>query len=259
MLDGRVAIVSGVGPGLGRAIALRLASAGADVALGARTVGHLEPVAKEVEARGRRAVAVATDVTDADQCRRLADTAAAELGRVDILVNNAFAEEDWHEAFTGFDPKRWHRPVDVNLFGTLAMTHAALPHLRAAGGGSIVNITTLSIKTVNPVLGGYASSKAALTTASQVLAKELGPDGIRVNCVAPGHIMGESLRDYFDFLADRRGVEPRVVHDEVASGNALNRITTPEEVADVVLFFTSGRSRVITGQTLAVNCGRTTE
>ena len=92
-----------------------------------------------------------------------------------------------------------------------------------------------------------------------MLAKELGPDGIRVNCVAPGHIMGESLRAYFDFLADRRGVEPRVVHDEVASGNALNRITTPEEVADVVLFFASGRSRVITGQTLAVNCGRTTE
>src|SRR5206468_1909014 len=180
-----------------------------------------EPVAKEVEARGRRAVAVATDVTDADECRRLADAAAAELGRVDILVNNAFAEEDWREPFTGFDPARWHRPVDVNLFGTLAMTHAALPHLRAAGGGSIVNITTLSIKTVNPVLGGYASSKAALTTASQVLAKELGPEGIRVNCVAPGHIMGDSLRAYLDFLADRRGVAPSVVHDGVAAANAL--------------------------------------
>jgi NAD(P)-dependent dehydrogenase (short-subunit alcohol dehydrogenase family) len=258
-LEGRVAVVSGVGPGLGRAIALRLAEAGADVAIGARSLDRLEPVAKEIEALGRRAVAVPTDVTDAAQCARLADTAAAELGRVDVLVNNAFAEEDWREPFTGFDPKRWRNPLEVNLFGSLSMTHAALPHLRDAGGGSIVMITTLSIKNVNPILAGYAASKAALTTASHVLAKELGADGIRVNCVAPGHMMGDSLRSYFAALAEPRGVDPKVVHDEIAAGNALNRITTPEEVANVVLFFASDRSRVITGQTLAVNCGRTRE
>jgi NAD(P)-dependent dehydrogenase (short-subunit alcohol dehydrogenase family) len=258
-LAGRVAVVSGAGPGLGRAIALRLAQAGADVAIGARQADRLEPIAKEIDALGRKAVALSTDVTDADQCRRLTDTAAAELGRVDILVNNAFAEEDWHDPFTGFDPKRWRNPVDVNLFGTLAMTHAAVPHLRAAGGGSIVMITTLSIKMVNPVLGGYAASKAALTTAAHVLAKELGRDGIRVNCVAPGHMMADSLRTYFEFLGEQRGVAAQTVHDEIAAGNALNRIATPEEVANVVLFFASDRSRVITGQTLAVNCGRTTE
>ncbi|MCU1460475.1 MAG: short-chain dehydrogenase [Acidimicrobiales bacterium] len=259
MLDGQVAVVSGVGPGLGRAIALRLADAGADVAIGARRAAQLELVGKEIETRGRRAVTRPTDVTDADQCRALVDQAAAELGRVDILVNNAFAEEDWREPFTGFDPKRWRTPVDVNLFGTLNMIDAAVPHLRRAGGGSIVNITSLSIKTVNPVLGGYAASKAALTTASHVLAKELGPDGIRVNCVAPGHIMGDSLRNYFSHLGERRGVDAQTVHDEIAAGNSLNRITTAEEVADVVLFFASPRSRVITGQSLAVNCGRTTE
>jgi NAD(P)-dependent dehydrogenase (short-subunit alcohol dehydrogenase family) len=257
LLDGRVAIVSGVGPGMGRAIALELAGAGADLVLGARRASSWEPVVAEIEGLGRRAVGVSADITDPDDCRSLVEAAANGLGRLDVLVNNAFAEEDWHEPFDGFDPARWRRPIDVNVFGTLALSQAAVPHLRAAGGGSIVMITTLSVRNPIPLLGGYAASKRALTTAAHVLATELGPHKIRVNCVAPGHIRGASLDEYFEWIAEQRGTTPDTVADEIAAQNPLHHLASPAEIAPAVLFFASDLSRVITGQTLDVNCGRT--
>ena len=261
LLEGRVAVVSGIGPGMGRAIALELARAGADVALAARRESSMAPVAEEIEALGRRAVAVPTDITDDAACRELAETAAAELGGVDVLVNNAFAEEDWHDPFDGFDPERWRQPIDVNVFGTLTLTQACVPHLRKAvgthGDASVVMITTLSVRNPIPLLAGYAASKRALTTASHVLAKELGPAKVRVNCVAPGHIRGRSLDEYFEWIAEQRGVRPEDVADEIAAMNPLQHLASPEEIAPAVLFFASPLSRVITGQTLDVNCGRT--
>jgi NAD(P)-dependent dehydrogenase (short-subunit alcohol dehydrogenase family) len=255
LLEGRVAIVSGIGPGMGRAIARRLAGAGADVALAARTPEALDAVAAEVREMGRRAICVPTDITNLDQCRRLVDTTGAELGRVDVLVNNAFAEEDWR-TFAGFDLDRWQAPFEVNVMGTLQLTQAAVPHLAKDGGGSVVMITTLSIRTVNPVLGGYAASKGALTGAAQVLASELGPSQIRVNCVAPGHIWGESLRTYFAWLAEQQGATPEQVYDGIAAHNCIPKLATPEEISGAVLWFASDLSRVVTGQTLHVDNGR---
>jgi NAD(P)-dependent dehydrogenase (short-subunit alcohol dehydrogenase family) len=136
-----------------------------------------------------------------------------------------------------------------------------VPHLKKAaaehGGASIVMITTLSVKNPIPLLAGYAASKRALTTAAQVLAKELGPAKVRVNCVAPGHIRGQSLEEYFEWIAAQRGVTPDDVAQEIAAMNAIHHLATPEEIAPAVLFFASDLSRVITGQTLDVNCGRT--
>jgi NAD(P)-dependent dehydrogenase (short-subunit alcohol dehydrogenase family) len=257
LLAGRVAIVSGVGPGMGRAIAVQLARAGADLVLAARREPALRAVAEEIEGLGRRAVCVPTDIRDDEQARRLAETAVGELGRVDVLVNNAFAEEDWRDPFDGFDPARWREPIDVNVFGTLALTQACVPHLKASGGGSIVMITTLSVQNPIPLLAGYATSKRGLTTAAQVLAKELGPYKIRVNCVAPGHIRGRSLDEYFDWIAAQRGISAESVADEIAALNPIQHLAWPEEIAPSVLFFASDLSRVITGQTLNVNCGRT--
>ena len=257
LLAGLVAIVSGVGPGLGRSLALALARAGADVGLGARRAASLQRVATEVEDLGRRSCAVPTDVTDPAQCQRLVDTVAAELGRVDALVNNAFTEEDWREPFDGFDPDRWRAPMAVNCLGSLALTHAAVPHLRDAGGGSVVMITTLSVKNPIPLLAGYAASKRALTDAARVLADELRPDGIRANCVAPGHIAGPVLDEYFAWNAERRHVTPATIESEIAAANALPRIATPDEIAATVVFFASDLARGVTGQSLDVNCGRT--
>jgi NAD(P)-dependent dehydrogenase (short-subunit alcohol dehydrogenase family) len=172
-----------------------------------------------------------------------------------VLVNNAFAEEAWDD-FTGFDPERWRLPFDVNVHGTLQLTQAVVPHLLAAGGGSIIMITTLSTRVMNPVLGGYSASKSAQDTAAKAMAGELGRHRIRVNCVAPGHIWGKSLAHYFDWLAAQRGVAPEVVYGEIAGLNPLHHIATSEEISRAVLFFASDLSRVVTGQTLDVNCGR---
>ena len=257
MLDGRVAIVSGIGPGMGRSIALTLAAAGADVALGARREESLREVAAEVEQLGRRATYAVTDITEAADCERLVQTAIDDLGRLDVLVNNAYFEEDWHEPFDGFDPERFRRPIDVNVFGTLQLSQAAVPHLKAAGGGSIVMITTLSVKNPIPLLAGYGSSKRALTTAAQVIAKELGEHKIRVNCVAPGHIQSDTLDQYFAWTAEQRGVTANDIAEEIKAMNPLHHIPSSDEIARGVLFFASDLSRVITGQTLDVNCGRT--
>lgn len=254
LLGDRVALVSGIGPGMGRAVALALAREGADVALAARTDRWLGPVAEEVEALGRRALPVPADIADPDECRRLADALGETFGRVDVLVNNAFAEDDFM-AFAGFDPSTWPPVFDVNVFGTLGLTQAVVPLMREQGG-SVVMISTISVEHVNPPFGAYASSKAALRTAVRQLALELGPRRIRVNSVAPAHVWGPSLEAYFAFLADRRGVTPGEVHDEIATQNALHRIHTPEEVARSVVFLASDLAAAVTGQTLHVNCGR---
>ena len=236
---------------MGRDISLTLAGAGADVVLAARREDTMAAVADEVRALGRRATCVATDVTDPDACERLAEAAAP----VDVLVNNAFAEEDW-ATFEGFDAERWRQPFDVNVFGTLSLTQAVARRMKANGGGSVVFVSTLSTRQPNPIIGGYASSKRAQMTAAQQLALELGPYGIRVNCVAPGHIDGTSLRRYFAWIAEQRGITPADVYDEIAGTNALHHIPTSEEISRAVLFFASPLSRVVTGQTLDVNCGR---
>jgi NAD(P)-dependent dehydrogenase (short-subunit alcohol dehydrogenase family) len=255
LLEDRVAVVSGVGPGMGRDLSLTLAKAGADVVLAARTESTLVEVAAEVEALGRRASCVPTDITDGDDCRRVAATADAEFGRVDVLVNNAFAEDPF-VSFEDGGPEVWREAFDVNVFGTLQLTQAVVPVMKQAGGGSIVMISTLSTRIVNPLLGGYASSKRGLMTAARTLATELGPYGIRVNSIAPGHIWGPSLEWYFERLAEQRGCSPEDVYDEIAGMTCLDHIHTSAEVAQVVLFFACDLSRVITGQTLDVNAGR---
>ena len=221
----------------------------------------MAPVADELRALGSTVVCVPTDISDPAACARLADEAATGLGRVDVLVNNAFAEEDWHDPFDGFDPARWRQPIDVNVFGTLQLTQACVPHLQKAaaehGDASVVMITTLSVRNPIPMLAGYAASKRALTTAAQVMARELGPAKVRVNCVAPGHIRGRSLDEYFEWIAAQRGVTADDVAGEIAAMNPLQHLATPEEIAPAVLFFASTLSKAVTGQTLDVNCGRT--
>jgi len=255
LLAGKVAVVSGIGPGMGRALSLRMARSGADVVLAARTEAKLTEVAAEVEALGRRALCVPTDIASPEDCARLVERADAELGGIDVLVNNAF-EEDPFISFEDGGPDVWRKVFDTNVFGTLQLTQAVIPSMQRRGGGAIVMISTLSTRIVNPLLGGYAASKRALMTAAQTLALELGPSGIRVNTVAPGHIRGPSLEWYFDKLAAERGITAQEVYDEIAGLNCLHHLHTPEEVAGAVLFFVSDRARAITGQTLDVNAGR---
>lgn len=254
LLAGRTAFVSGVGPGMGRDIALALANHGADVALGARTPERIEDVAGEVEALGRRAVPMACDITDAASCEAAIAEAVERLGRLDVLVNNAYHGGD-AKSFVEADLDDWRRTMDVNLWGTLTLTRAAVPHLEAAGDGRVIMINTMSTQRISPRWGAYAASKGALATVTKNLALELGASGIRVNGIHPGYIWGQSVRWFLEHLAERNGTDFDTEYDVIADQTSLGYIPSSEEIAGTVVYFASPLSRPVTGQMIGVNAG----
>ena len=256
LLDGKVALIAGVGPGLGRDAALALAKQGADIALSARTTELAQKVADEVRALGRRAHVVACDITDAAACESLAASVGAEFGRLDIVVVNAFREGP-HRTVERADLDDWRETMDVNFFGTLHIVRSCIPALRASGDGRIILVNTRSVQFAEARFGGYAASKAALAMICKTLALELGPDGIRVNGVFPGYIWGPNVEWYFNHKAEQRGVDPKVVYDEIAGETALGYIPTSEEIAGTIVFFASDLARACTGVALPVNAGHT--
>ncbi len=252
-LQDKVLVVSGVGPDLGRQIAVRGAAAGADVVLAARTASRLEEVAKEIADIGRRALVVPTDMTVPADAERLAEAAVAEFGKVDALVHNALAmppiadlgKVDLDAVQAGFNN---------NVISALRMTRLFIPAL-AATNGAVVMVNSMVVRFSQRTMGPYKMAKASLLAMAQSLATELGPQGIRVNSVAPGHIWGESLKWYFGYLAKKRGVDPDSIYAETAVNIDLGRLPEPDEIADAVLFLASPLARAITGQCLDVNCG----
>jgi NAD(P)-dependent dehydrogenase (short-subunit alcohol dehydrogenase family) len=253
LLEGTVVVVSGVGPDLGRSIALRCAQAGADLVLAARTAARLDEVAKEVTALGRRAAAIPADITDEASAAALAEAAVAAFGRVDTLVHNAFAIPPM-TSLAEADLGTFRKALETNVLAVLNLTRLLTPAL-AEHDGSVVMINSAVLRHSRVTFGGYKMSKSALLALAQSLATELGPQGIRVNSVAPGWIWGGTLQWYFGHLADRRGVPRQVVYDETAASTDLRRLPEPDEVADAVVFLASPMARAITGQCLDVNCG----
>jgi NAD(P)-dependent dehydrogenase (short-subunit alcohol dehydrogenase family) len=254
LLAGKVAVVSGVGPGLGRRAAVALSVHGADVVLAARRQASLDEVAAEIEANGGAALTVPTNIADMDQCGRLMAAAAERFGGVDVVVNNAF-RPDAFQSFSDVDLDVWRKIVDTNLFGSLQMTKAALPHLRKRGGGSVVMVASMVARKPQPLQGGYAVSKGALLTATRVLAYELGGEGIRVNAVVPGWMWGPGVEMYVQMTSQGRGVSPEVVADELNSLAALGRVPTDEEVAGSIVYLASDLSAALTGQAIDANGG----
>ena len=253
VLDDRVVVVSGVGPGLGAAIALQSARAGATVVLAARTEKRLEKVAAAVREIGGTALVVPTDITDDASAQNLLDRTLEEHGRVDALVNNAFAmppiepvsEAELDVIRAGFE---------TNVLGALRMSKVFVPALEQTRG-AVVMINSAVLRHSSPEYGAYKMGKAALLAMSQALASEVGPRGVRVNSVAPGYIYADSLTWYFDHLAHERGTTHQAVYDETAAACDLRRLPVPEEIADAVVFLASDMARGITGQCLDVNCG----
>ena len=250
----RVAIVSGIGPGLGRSIALGLARDGATVVLAARNAERLASVADEVRALGADALVVVTDLSKAEDRARLIERAVDSYGRIDVLVNNAFAMGPMTPMLeTGVEP--WREAFEVNVFGTMDLTLGVVRVMQGQGGGSIVMISSQAIRRTAPRRGAYAASKSALLAATNVLANEVGPMGIRINSVVPGQIWADQLRTFYEEVAARRGVEVQSVVDGVARDMALRRIPLADEIADAVVYLASDRASAITGQALDVNGG----
>jgi len=253
MLDGKIVVISGVGPALGTTLARRCAQAGADLVLAARTAERLDDVAKQITDTGRRAVAVATDITDEQQVDHLVETALAAYGRVDVLINNAFRVPSMKPlANTTFQHIR--DAIELTVLGALRLTQSFTPAL-AESKGAVVNVNSMVIRHSQAKYGAYKMAKSALLAMSQSLATELGGDGIRVNSVVPGYIWGDTLKGYFAHQAGKYGTTVDAIYAATAASSDLKRLPTEDEVASAVLFMASDLSSGITGQTLDVNCG----
>jgi NAD(P)-dependent dehydrogenase (short-subunit alcohol dehydrogenase family) len=255
LLDQKVALVSGAGPGLGRDVALAFGREGATVVVGARDQERVAALAAEVEGQGAKALALRLDVTDAGSCRDTVSQIVEAFGTLDVLVNNAFHDGD-HRRFLDADLARWRATMDVNYFGTLQLTQAVAPRMVAQGDGRIVMINTMSAVRMRPGFGAYTGSKAALAAVTKILASELGGHGIRVNGVHPGYIWGDSVEAYFAYLAQKKGITPEEQYQEVAGDTALGYLPPSAEIAQAVVFFASDMSKPITGQALGVNAGQ---
>ena len=253
-LAGRAAAVAASSRGLGRATARALAAEGASVALcgrdRARVTEAAEAIARETKAR---TIAVVADVASADDCRRFVDTAAAEFGRLDILVTNTGGPRPG--GFEGVSADDWEAAFRVTLANVVHLVRAAVPHMRANGWGRIVNIASLSAK--QPIDGLVLSNafRPAIAGLAKTLANELGKDGITVNTLCPGYTRTDRLQELAEVRSRKAGTTPEQVLAGLAAGVPLGRVGTPEEFAAVAAFLCSERASFVNGATIPVDGG----
>jgi NAD(P)-dependent dehydrogenase (short-subunit alcohol dehydrogenase family) len=247
-LEGRVAIVTGASRGIGEAIAVRLAEAGAAVVVAARKPEGLAAVADRIGAAGGRALAVPAHMGKRADVDALVARAVAAFGRVDVLVNNA-AANPYFGPLLGIDDGAWDKTFEVNLKGYFAAARAVVEHLRSRGaGGSIVNVASIVGLRAAPLQGVYAMTKAAVISMTRTLAQELGPEGVRVNAIAPGLVETRFASAI---------VQDDALRDGFVSRTALGRHAQPDEIAGAALFLASDAASYVTGHVLVVDGGTT--
>jgi 3-oxoacyl-[acyl-carrier protein] reductase len=241
-LTGKVAVVTGAGRNIGRAIARTLAEGGASVLVNARSNrAEAEAVAREVEAAGGKAIVHIGDVADAKSVQAMADAAVKQLGRIDILVNNAALRRE--KSFAEMDYAEWREILDVTLDGAFHCTKACLPSLRKSGQGTVVNIGGLSAHTGAKNRAHVVTAKAGIVGFTRALANDLAADGITVNCVVPGLIGTPRPKD-------RPEPAHHLTHNTITGARGK-----PEDVAAMVRFLCSPAARYITGQAIHANGG----
>jgi NAD(P)-dependent dehydrogenase (short-subunit alcohol dehydrogenase family) len=245
MLKGRVAIVTGGGTGIGRAISIGLAELGADVVVASRDPQHLDPTADDIRGLGRRALAIPTDIRRPEQVEALVQQTVVELGRVDIHVNNAGGQ--YPGPAEELSAEGWRRVIDLNLNGTFYCAQSIARHMMQAGGGVIVNIVANFGLRAAPGLAHSAAARAGVISLTRTLALEWAKYGIRVNAVAPGVVMTEGA------LAEML-INPEAI-ERIERAIPLKRLGTPEDVANLVMFLVSDAAAYITGETIAVDGG----
>jgi NAD(P)-dependent dehydrogenase (short-subunit alcohol dehydrogenase family) len=257
LLAGKTAIIVGIGPGLGEALALEFAAHGANLVLGSRSSAGVTSLTNRIESAGSRAIGVHADITQPDECVGLATAAAEAFGSIDVLVNNA-VQYGSNRLIESTTSDEWRSVFEVNVFGTLNACRAVIPMMKAQGNGSIVLVNTQLIRQFNPDLrpqGEYAASKGALEVAARHLAGEVGAHGIRVNSIVPGYIWGPRLEGRLKREAAESGRAPSELYEVIARRLALRKIPTSADVALAAVFFASDLSRAVTGQSLDVNGG----
>jgi meso-butanediol dehydrogenase / (S,S)-butanediol dehydrogenase / diacetyl reductase len=255
LLAERVAIVTGAGRGIGRAIAKKFAAEGAAVALAARTAKEVDAVAAEITGAGGRAAAIAADVARADDCERIVTAAREAFGAIHILVNNAGIYGPVRPA-EKISPAEWDEVMAVNLRSAFLLSALVLPQMYAQKWGAILSITSVAAKGAYQWSGAYAASKAGLIGLTHTLAAEGARKGVRVNAISPGPVletkMSEGLRGE---LAKVRPGGPQAIGEQMAQGTLQGRPQTPDEIASAALFLASDLASAITGQTVNVDGG----
>ncbi|NGN68461.1 SDR family oxidoreductase [Streptomyces sp. A7024] len=255
LLEGKTVLVTGVGPGLGKQVAVAALRDGANVVLGARKAERLEKTAAEIDPGGARTAWRATDIADEEQCRALAGLAVERFGGIDAIVQVAALDTEFG-GLEDADFDTWRRVVDVNLLGSLRMARACLPALKERGGSVCFIGTQSSVAAPSEVRqAAYAASKGGLVSAMYSLARELGPHRIRVNTVQPGWMWGPPVQGYVQFAAQSEGVPEDEVLGRLAKRMALPELATDGDVAEAAIFLASDRARAITGQSILVNAG----
>jgi NAD(P)-dependent dehydrogenase (short-subunit alcohol dehydrogenase family) len=246
-LTGKTALVTGASRGIGRALALGLARAGADVALSARDQAALEQLRGEVEALGRKGFVLPADVTDADACASLAAEAIAALGHLDVLVNNA-GGSSYMGAFTDLRFTGWEKTMRLNVDSIVHLSQAVGRHMLERGSGSVINVASVAGLTATPTLAAYGASKAAVISLTKTLALEWGPQGVRVNALCPGWTKTDLNKDLWG-------------NEELAAmmvaNQGLKRWATVEEMVGPTVFLASDASSYVTGQSIVVDGGQT--
>lgn len=255
-MAGRVALVVGAGPGIGRACALALGGAGSDVVVAARRAQPLTDLAAEVaRTTGRAVEPIVADLADPSSCAAAVSRSVERFGGLDVLVTVAAAggggtdvdRADWDD---------WRHAFEVNVIGTLEASRCAARSMAARGGGAIVHVGTFGTRTLPARQAAYTATKQAMLAASRTLARELGSDGVRVNAVSPGYTTGDNLDALVAAVAARTGQSPSDVSAGLARTAALGRHVDPDDIAEAVLFLCSDRARSITGVELPVTAGQ---
>ena len=242
-LDGKVAVVTGAAQGIGRALAEGLAREGARI-----VVADLKG-AEEAAAAFPDGVGITADVADEASVLRLADEALERCGRIDVLVNNAglYASLEMRP-FTEIPLEEWNRVMEVNVASMFLACRAVVPAMRAQGGGKIVNISSGTPFRGVPFLLHYVTSKGAIVAFTRALARELGKDNVRVNCVAPGFTMSDGVKEHPEVIEKLR--------DASVSARTIQRDQVPEDVVGAVVYLAGPHSDFVTGQTIVIDGGQ---
>jgi NAD(P)-dependent dehydrogenase (short-subunit alcohol dehydrogenase family) len=253
-LSGKVAIITGGGSGIGRAIALRFADEGAAVVLAGPTESAERGVAYQVSERGGRAIALLTDVADEAAVEQMVAMALDRLGQIDVLVNNAGVIGPTTPV-TQIDRKDWDRVMAVNVTGAFLCAKHVLPHMIERCSGRIINIASVAGLKAYALRSPYCASKWAMIGLTRTLAEEVGQYGITVNAIAPGPVRGARMQEVIRQRAVRLGLSFEEVEREYLHSTALKRMVEEDDIAAVALFLASDEGRNITGETIVVSAG----